>query len=135
MSEEEKSLKSPVRLPNPEEVVEQLLPSGLADYFFFDGESMITDLKAKGKDSANSLRDALYLMLDLSVYDKAVKYIGQQDRTTTTLGKGAINLPTTSLVKSIGIKATTVVIVATIIGLTTSLTASTVPSNPVLPDF
>lgn len=75
-----------VRLPNPEEVVEQLLPSGLADYFFFDGESMITDLKAKGKDSANSLRDALYLMLDLSVYDKAVKYIGQQDRTTTTLG-------------------------------------------------
>lgn len=75
-----------VRLPNPDEVVEQLLPSGLADYFFFDGESMITDLKAKGKDSANSLRDALYLMLDLSVYDKAVKYIGQQDRTTTTLG-------------------------------------------------
>lgn len=75
-----------VRLPNPEDVVEQLLPSGLADYFFFDGESMITDLKAKGKDSANSLRDALYLMLDLSVYDKAVKYIGQQDRTTTTLG-------------------------------------------------
>lgn len=61
-----------VRLPNPEEVVEQLLPSGLADYFFFDGESMITDLKAKGKDSANSLRDALYLMLDLSVYDKAL---------------------------------------------------------------
>lgn len=28
-----------IRLSNPEEVVEQLLPSGLADYFFFDGES------------------------------------------------------------------------------------------------
>lgn len=54
-----------IRLSNPEQVVEQLLPSGLADYFFFDGESMITDLKAKGKDSANSLRDAMYLMLDL----------------------------------------------------------------------
>ncbi len=78
--------KNWVRLPNPEEVVEQLLPSGLAEYFFFDGESMITDLKAKGKDSANSLRDALYLMLDLSVYDKAVKYIGDQDKKTTALG-------------------------------------------------
>lgn len=78
--------KNWVRLPNPEEVVEQLLPSGLAEYFFFDGESMITDLKAKGKDSANSLRDALYLMLDLNIYDKAVKYIGDQDKKTTTLG-------------------------------------------------
>ncbi len=75
-----------VRLPNPEEVVEQLLPSGLAEYFFFDGESMITDLKAKGKDSANSLRDALYLMLDLSIYDKAVDYIGTTEQKTTTLG-------------------------------------------------
>ena len=78
--------KNWVRLPNPDEIVEQLLPSGLAEYFFFDGESMITDLKSKGKDSANSLRDALYLMLDLSVYDKAVKYIGDQDKKTTTLG-------------------------------------------------
>ena len=75
-----------IRLSNPEEVVEQLLPSGLADYFFFDGESMITDLKAKGKDSANSLRDAMYLMLDLSVYDKAAEYIGSTELKTTVLG-------------------------------------------------
>ena len=75
-----------VRLPNPEELIEQLLPSGLAEYFFFDGESMITDLKAKGKDSASSLRDALYLMLDLSIYDKAVDYIGTTEQKTTALG-------------------------------------------------
>lgn len=75
-----------VRLSNPEQIVEQLLPSGLADYFFFDGESMITDLKAKGKDSANSLRDAMYLMLDLSVYDKAAEYIGNTELKTTVLG-------------------------------------------------
>ena len=74
-----------VRLSNPEEIVEQLLPSGLADYFFFDGESMITDLKAKGKDSANSLRDAMYLMLDLSIYDKAAEYIGSTELKTTAL--------------------------------------------------
>ena len=75
-----------VRLPNPEELIEQLLPSGLSEYFFFDGESMITDLKAKGKDSASSLRDALYLMLDLSIYDKAVDYIGTTEQKTTALG-------------------------------------------------
>ena len=80
-----------IRLSNPEEVVEQLLPSGLADYFFFDGESMITDLKAKGKDSANSLRNAMYLMLDLSVYDKAAEYIGSTDLKTTVLGTLFLN--------------------------------------------
>lgn len=75
-----------VRLNNPEEVVEQLLPSGLKNYFFFDGESMITDLKVKGKDSASSLKEALYLMLDLSVYDKASTYIGNTELKTTALG-------------------------------------------------
>lgn len=80
-----------VRLSNPEEVVEQLLPSGLAEYFFFDGESMIADLKAKGKDSAHSLRDAMYLMLDLSVYDKAAEYIGSTELKTTVLGTLFLN--------------------------------------------
>lgn len=75
-----------VRLPNPDEVIEQLLPSGLKDYFFFDGESMIADLNAKGKDSALRLKEALYLMLDLSIYDKAVDYIGSTELKTTVLG-------------------------------------------------
>ena len=75
-----------VRLPNPDEVIEQLLPSGLKDYFFFDGESMIADLNAKGKDSAIRLKEALYLMLDLSIYDKAVGYIGSTELKTTVLG-------------------------------------------------
>lgn len=75
-----------VRLNNPEEFVEQILPSGLSEYFFFDGERMIADLSVKGKDSAKSLKDALYLMLDLSVYDKAAEYIGRSDLKTTVLG-------------------------------------------------
>lgn len=66
-----------IRMQNPTDLIEQLLPSGLAEYFFFDGESMIADLKAKGKDSANSLKEALYLMLDLNIYAKAVEYIGR----------------------------------------------------------
>ena len=75
-----------VRLTNPEEFVEQILPSGLSEYFFFDGERMIADLSVKGKDSAKSLKEALYLMLDLSVYDKAVDYIGRNDLKTTVIG-------------------------------------------------
>ncbi len=75
-----------VRIQNPEEFVEQVLPSGLSEYFFFDGERMIADLSVKGKDSAKSLKDVLYLMLDLSVYDKAAEYIGRTDLKTTVLG-------------------------------------------------
>ena len=52
---------------------------------------MITDLKAKGKDSANSLKEALYLMLDLNIYAKAVDYIGRTDLKTTVLGTLFLN--------------------------------------------
>ena len=41
-------------------IIEQILPSGLSQYFFFDGESMIADLGKTGKDSAKSLRKALF---------------------------------------------------------------------------
>lgn len=84
------SKKSPTsdwnRINNPEEFIEQVLPSGLADYFFFDGESMIADLKMKGKDSAKNLKTALYLILGLHIYDKACKVIGKEDLSTTVLG-------------------------------------------------
>jgi len=74
------------KLERPKDIIEDILPSGLAEYFFFDGEGMITDLKSKGADSAASLKKALYMMLDLSVYDKAVAYIGDTERSTTVLG-------------------------------------------------
>ena len=71
----------------PKDVVEKLLPSGLADYFFFDGESMIADLRVKGKDSAGKLRKALYSMFDLDVIESAIGHIGRTDLKTTVLGK------------------------------------------------
>lgn len=74
-------------LDRPNEVVEKLLPSGLADYFFFDGESMIADLRVKGKDSAGKLRKALYSMFDLDVIESAIAHIGRTDLKTTALGK------------------------------------------------
>ncbi len=71
----------------PKEAVEKLLPSGLSDYFFFDGESMIADLRVKGKDSAGKLRKALYSMFDLDVLESAIGHIGRTDLKTTVLGK------------------------------------------------
>ena len=55
------------RVDRPKEVIEKMLPSGLSEYFFFDGESMIADLRVKGRDSAGKLRKALYSMFDLDV--------------------------------------------------------------------
>lgn len=75
------------RVDRPMETVEKLLPSGLSEYFFFDGESMIADLRVKGKDSASRLRKALYSMFDLDVIEGALNHIGRTDLRTTVLGK------------------------------------------------
>lgn len=71
----------------PQEVVEKLLPSGLSEYFFFDGESMIADLKVKGSDSAKKLRTALYSIFDLDVLEGALEHIGETQYKTTVLGQ------------------------------------------------
>lgn len=75
------------RVDKPKEVIEKLLPSGLSEYFFFDGESMIADLRVKGRDSAGKLRKALYSMFDLDVLEAAINHIGRTDLRTTVLGK------------------------------------------------
>lgn len=72
---------------NPVEVIEKLLPSGLSEYFFFDGESMIADLRVKGSDSASKLRKALYSIFDLDIIEAAINHIGRTDLKTTVLGK------------------------------------------------
>ena len=74
-------------IDRPKEVIDKLLPSGLADYFFFDGESIIADLRVKGKDSAGKLRKALFSMFDLDVIESAIAHIGRTDLKTTVLGK------------------------------------------------
>ena len=75
------------RIDKPQETIEKLLPSGLSDYFFFDGENMIADLRLKGKDSAKSLRKALYSILDLDLIENALTHIGSTELKTTVLGK------------------------------------------------
>lgn len=72
----------------PSKVIEQILPSGLSQYFFFDGESMIADLNLKGKDAAKSLRKALYSIFDLDIYEQAIVHLGTQSSgSSTVLGK------------------------------------------------
>ena len=75
------------RLDKPKETIEKLLPSGLSDYFFFDGESMIADLRVKGRDSAVKLRKALYSMFDLDILESAINDLGRTDLKTTVIGK------------------------------------------------
>ena len=75
-----------IGIEKPTEAIEKLLPSGLSDYFFFDGESMIADLRVKGKDSASKLRTALYSMFDLDIIESAINHIGRTDLKTTALG-------------------------------------------------
>ena len=75
------------RMDKPKETIEKLLPSGLSDYFFFDGESMIADLRVKGRDSAGKLRKALYSMFDLDILEAAINDLGRTDLKTTVIGK------------------------------------------------
>lgn len=70
-----------------QKVIERILPSGLSEYFFFDGESMIADLGRKSQDSARNLRQALYSILGIDVYQNAIEHIGKQTSSTTVLGK------------------------------------------------
>lgn len=75
------------KVERPAETIEKLLPSGLAEYFFFDGERMLADLKVKGKDSADKLKKTIYSMFDLDVIEAALNHIGRTDLKTTALGK------------------------------------------------
>lgn len=75
------------RVDNPEKVIERLLPEALSEYFFFDGESMIADLRVKEKESASKLKKALFSMFDLDAIESAINHIGDIDKKTTVLGK------------------------------------------------
>ena len=74
------------QLEHPETVIETVLPSGLASYFFFDGETMIADLKMRGTDSAKTLKQALNSIFDLEIYDKALRDIGTINKSQSVLG-------------------------------------------------
>lgn len=92
-------------LTKPELIIDEILPPGLSEYFFFDGESMLADLRVKGRESANKLRRALYSMFDLDLYEEAINHIGYTDRKTTVLGRLFLSKSGSNDVQIRGIKA------------------------------
>ena len=74
-------------LEDPEALIEEVLPSGLAPYFFFDGETMIADLKIRGMDSAKTLKKALHSIFEIEVYENALKDIGTIKNAQSALGQ------------------------------------------------
>lgn len=72
---------------DPNAIINDIIPLGLSEYFFFDGESMLAELRVKGRESANKLKGALYSMFDLDIYEEAKEHIGSTELKTTVLGK------------------------------------------------
>lgn len=93
-------------IENPEKVISKLLPEGLSEYFFFDGESMIADLRVKERESASKLKKALFSMFDLDTLENAIAHIGQKELKTSVIGKLYLQkAPVTSSTAVINVKA------------------------------
>lgn len=68
-----------------------MIPSGLAPYFFFDGETMIADLKIRGIDSAKKLKKALNSLFDLELYENAIRHLGDPSKSQKQTVLGQLN--------------------------------------------
>ena len=75
-----------VPVENDDATINKILPKGLSSYFFFDGEGMVKDLALKGRDSAKNLKDSIYQILNLNIYNKAFEYIGNREQRTSAIG-------------------------------------------------
>ena len=84
------------KINQPQIFINKLLPPGLSEYFFFDGETMIADLYQSGANSANKLKTSLYTIFDLDKYQQAIDHIGRTDLKTTVLGQLFMCLGTSS---------------------------------------
>ena len=58
-------------LSDPKKFLDEILPESLSQYFFFDGETMVADLKQRSTRSAKILQKTLYSLFDLEAYEKA----------------------------------------------------------------
>lgn len=70
-----------------QEAINKFLPKSLSQYFFFEGEGMVSDLKSRGSYSAASLRNGIYYLFDLQLFYNAINHIGDTSKNTTVLGK------------------------------------------------
>lgn len=89
------------KISKPQDFINRLLPPGLSEYFFFDGESMIADLNQLGINSAEKLKTSLYTIFELDKYQQAIDHIGTTELKTTVLGKLFIDLGKSSTSDSV----------------------------------
>ena len=75
---------------NPADIINKILPRGLSQYFFFDGENMIADIKGTGTASAKAIRKALFSIFDLDVYEHAIAHIGEKNGTNGSYASGTL---------------------------------------------
>ena len=71
---------------NPKKMLDEILPEGLSQYFFFDGETMVADLRIKSNDSKNKIKGALYKILDLNIIEKAIDLLGNENIKYSAIG-------------------------------------------------
>ena len=75
---------------NPADVINKILPQGLSQYFFFDGETMIADIKEKGSSSAKAIRKALFSIFDIDIYEQAIAHIGSKNANDSAYPAGTV---------------------------------------------
>lgn len=75
---------------NPAEIIAKILPQGLSQYFFFDGETMIADIKEKGSASAKAIRKALFSIFDIDIYEQAIAHIGSKSNPNDAYPAGTV---------------------------------------------
>ncbi len=76
-----------ISVAEPQNVIDEILPSVFSKYFFFDGERMVNDLRAGKASATNELANAVYYLFDLKEYNDAIRDIGDENKTTTVIGK------------------------------------------------
>lgn len=75
---------------NPIDVINKILPQGLSQYFFFDGETMIADIKEKGSASSKAIKKALYSIFDIDVYEHAEMHVGYRSSPSQGFPAGSL---------------------------------------------
>lgn len=75
---------------HPISFIKGILPKEFAPYFFFDGERMVKDIADRGKESAKSLRNAIFHMFGLQRYALALIDIGPEKGAKRKTAMGAL---------------------------------------------
>jgi len=66
---------------NPGDYIEDILPSELSEYFFFDGEGMASELQGdKTSRNHKNLKEAVNTIFGLKLYENAIRDIGSMRR-------------------------------------------------------